>query len=747
MPTCCDCGLSYPKDVFSKSQLKKKPDQRRCLGCAAEAEEAEAQAGGTSATNATNANTGAADAAGASASGAFEEGMGYRIIDEEDIGYCVTDETIQMVKHLHHSGRMTDEQNQTILRRFLQLLSFSPEEEAQLVAKWRPYALTLPHRVSLRGLKSRPDLNGREGVATSWVAESQRYQVRLTGPRSKPLSIKPDNVRPIGNRAGLVGRCWDASEWHNGLLMCDGRIPVRGEVSLIMEGPYPKRSPDEEEYQRTVDREAMACVFTYRGKMHLLKSPALGGTSMLSQWKEYDIDRSYQVQRAFVVGDEQDRLVVLAGDKNEVGTYMFAALYDFPDMNLVKRWSGDDGEEFESQIREGDCYEDTVALLFESREIRRFGPRDDHKLCCYNYNDSEAPYLNQVIEWTLPEEIARGDGRISDLTVSAGRVGAKVVTLSFNGLVRIWQTDSPAGCVALLNRPMPTDEPYSNWGTVRRLPDAMRRGRLDDGSVITCHNDTLSVWSTPMTSCPERIMAIRNPRVSNRITGFTVDQEFLDSPCISIGGILTNYADEGEFDATQLALWSPRKDGCIVGFEIPSEVGMPHSSVRLCGGRPLMASGQGDVRSSDSRSGSEGHHKFGDETCYVYVVSAREDDYIEDRKMGIEPASPPGILADLISTDGQEYAPKGLNVHISLQNFPVVPGQVLAKPRDVRPCVTMCHGCGRISTLEELSACTGCSGCALYCSRSCQKRSWPLHKPFCKATQHLKEWLQTRMQG
>ena len=124
MPTCCDCGLSYPKDVFSKSQLKKKPDQRRCLGCAAEAEEAEAQAGGTSATNATNANTGAADAAGASASGAFEEGMGYRIIDEEDIGYCVTDETIQMVKHLHHSGRMTDEQNQTILRRFLQLLSF-----------------------------------------------------------------------------------------------------------------------------------------------------------------------------------------------------------------------------------------------------------------------------------------------------------------------------------------------------------------------------------------------------------------------------------------------------------------------------------------------------------------------------------------------------------------------------------------------------------------------------------------------
>jgi hypothetical protein len=518
-----------------------------------------------------------------------------------------------------------------------------------------------------------------------------------------------------------------------------------------MEGPYPKRSPDEEEYQRTVDREAVACVFTYRGKMHLLKSPALGGTSMLSQFTEYDIDRSYQVQRAFVVGDEQDRLIVLAEDKYEAGTSMFAALYEFPDMNLVKRWSGDDGEEFGSPIREGDFYDDTVALLFESRESRsRFGPNDDLKLCCYKY-DSEAPYLNQVTEWNLSEEIARGDGRISGLAVSSGRLAASVVTVSFNGLVRIWHTDSPAGCVAVLNRPMPTDEPYSNWGTVRRLPDAMRRGRLKEGNVITCHNDTLSVWNTSIlgdTHCPERIMAIRNPRVSNRITGFTVDREFLDSPCISIGGILTDYADEGEFDATQLALWSPRKDGCIVGFEIPAEVEMPHGSVRFCGGRLMIASGPGDVRSSGSGSGSEGHHKFGDETCYVYVVSAREDDYIEDRKMGIEPASPPGILADLIGKDGEEYAPKGLNVHISLQNFPVVPGQVLAKPRDVRPCATMCHGCGRISTFEELSACTGCFGTALYCSRSCQKRSWPLHKPLCKATQELRELLlQATMQG
>ena len=34
MPTCCDCGKSCAKKAFSKSQLKKPTDKRRCKGCA-----------------------------------------------------------------------------------------------------------------------------------------------------------------------------------------------------------------------------------------------------------------------------------------------------------------------------------------------------------------------------------------------------------------------------------------------------------------------------------------------------------------------------------------------------------------------------------------------------------------------------------------------------------------------------------------------------------------------------------------
>ena len=36
MPTCCDCGREAGKKHFSKSQLKKHPDKRRCIGCASQ---------------------------------------------------------------------------------------------------------------------------------------------------------------------------------------------------------------------------------------------------------------------------------------------------------------------------------------------------------------------------------------------------------------------------------------------------------------------------------------------------------------------------------------------------------------------------------------------------------------------------------------------------------------------------------------------------------------------------------------
>lgn len=37
MPTCCDCGREAGKKCFSKSQLKKHPDKRRCIDCASQA--------------------------------------------------------------------------------------------------------------------------------------------------------------------------------------------------------------------------------------------------------------------------------------------------------------------------------------------------------------------------------------------------------------------------------------------------------------------------------------------------------------------------------------------------------------------------------------------------------------------------------------------------------------------------------------------------------------------------------------
>ena len=34
MPVCCDCGQEAAKKCFSRSQIKKQPDKRRCIGCA-----------------------------------------------------------------------------------------------------------------------------------------------------------------------------------------------------------------------------------------------------------------------------------------------------------------------------------------------------------------------------------------------------------------------------------------------------------------------------------------------------------------------------------------------------------------------------------------------------------------------------------------------------------------------------------------------------------------------------------------
>lgn len=49
MPICCDCGKDLPKAGFAKSQLKKKPANRRCLGCAAATGSASEGGGGAAA--------------------------------------------------------------------------------------------------------------------------------------------------------------------------------------------------------------------------------------------------------------------------------------------------------------------------------------------------------------------------------------------------------------------------------------------------------------------------------------------------------------------------------------------------------------------------------------------------------------------------------------------------------------------------------------------------------------------------
>ena len=60
MPTCCDCSEELPKASFAKSQLKKKPNARRCLSCAEKTSGSIANAAGTAGAAAATATTSAA---------------------------------------------------------------------------------------------------------------------------------------------------------------------------------------------------------------------------------------------------------------------------------------------------------------------------------------------------------------------------------------------------------------------------------------------------------------------------------------------------------------------------------------------------------------------------------------------------------------------------------------------------------------------------------------------------------------
>ena len=49
--------------------------------------------------------------------------------------------------------------------------------------------------VTLAGLKSRPDLNGKDGTVVEYVVDRERYRVALSGGSAEVVSVKRDNLR------------------------------------------------------------------------------------------------------------------------------------------------------------------------------------------------------------------------------------------------------------------------------------------------------------------------------------------------------------------------------------------------------------------------------------------------------------------------------------------------------------------------------------------------------------------------
>lgn len=111
--------------------------------------------------------------------------------------------TVLMLQAIVDAGRMTvDEYEAAEISLRIQIVGegekTAREIEKELLSKWSPYALALPHRVQLRNLKSRRDLNGTKGLAVSWVTEESRYEVRLdTG---SIIAVRPENVQAVGDR-------------------------------------------------------------------------------------------------------------------------------------------------------------------------------------------------------------------------------------------------------------------------------------------------------------------------------------------------------------------------------------------------------------------------------------------------------------------------------------------------------------------------------------------------------------------
>lgn len=489
MPTCCGCGLTFPKDVFAKSQLKKPADKRRCLGCVAELEDANSadvnadttgsSAGSTTGSSAAagpstsssrpasqsnaSAGTGSSDTnAHLSAIADMERQLMSPMSIPNGTPAPTSDELFQLFDQLLEANRMT-QQEYEVAKGLVSssFLSSDNNMRQRLHLLWNPFALSLPCQVSVHDLVARPDLNNKRAVAVSWLPEQKRFCVEIpisSNARTrtcKQIAIRPNNLRAVSGSAGTVGRCWNGHLWNTGVLRCNGRIPVHGEVCCILEGPYPNQTAEEkDELDRGMgykDRKASAVVFTFDGYAHVLKSADLGGTPMLVDSAKIKIEPHLQVHKAFWVDDGKG-LLVSAAVPESCDTYHLM-LMSYPELRIVKKWDASDGSEWQDSVWQVDFYENLLAIVFQHQQPGLFGRTIDSCLCCYSYHNGE---LKKEASWPFRGPLAELQDRhkkITDLCVTCGGVGGTATTLSLNGIVRIWRTDSIAGCTAILMGP------------------------------------------------------------------------------------------------------------------------------------------------------------------------------------------------------------------------------------------------------------------------------------------------------
>ena len=289
----------------------------------------------------------------------------------------------------------------------------------------------------------------------------------------------------------------------------------------------------------------------------------------------------------------------------------------------------------------------------------------------------------------------------------------------------------------------------SGYGCISRVPRVMQselshHHDLDTDilDIAVCHKGTLSFFQTSQTMqrVPMRALAMSNPVITtSQVKSIAIDNGLSNGVCIQVGEVC--YEDDGgeEYDIVQLAMWSPFRKAAYVAYELPEELEIPtESGIRFVGGRLLIASGLGDEMKNRMR-GEE--LKYGKSTCFVYVVSAREDEGHRDgQTMGIDSTGVPGMLQDLTWGRDIEEDPRRVNISVALPLACPGDGIPRAITREVRPCCFLCHGCGAFECLNNMSNCSGCSS-AMYCSRACQKKAWPMHKASCKAIQSVTKWL------